>query len=174
MSSETLPAFKRQRCGGICVRSFSSCSQLEGHPDVLVLTRSLCPRRYTPLGKRLDYTRWTAPEAMRRRVTHKGDVWSFGVLLWELFTLGGTPYVDVKLNEVQTKLSRGYRLNQPRGVDTSLFQLMLHCWEMDPDERPTFEDLARDLRNVASEDPLRLPKQTKYIYDKFDPLADEV
>lgn len=44
---------------------------------------------------------------------------------------------------------------------------------MDPDERPSFEFLARELRTVASEDPLRFPQQIKYIYDKFDPLADE-
>lgn len=110
---------------------------------------------------------------MRRRVTEKSDIWSYGVLLWEIFTLGGTPYVDLKSTEVQGKIARGHRLPQPRGVDTGLFQQMLHCWEMDPEERPSFEDITRDLRNVASEDPLRLPQQTKYIYDKFDPLADE-
>lgn len=110
---------------------------------------------------------------MRRRGSHKSDVWSFGVLLWEMFTLGGTPYVELKSNEVQAKIAKGHRLSQPRGVTTGLFQQMLNCWETDPEERPTFEDLVRNLRSIASEDPLRLPQQAKYIYDKFDPLADE-
>ncbi|XP_022647191.1 putative tyrosine-protein kinase Wsck isoform X3 [Varroa destructor] len=158
---------------GVCHGCLSTRSVMVHLPEMTPKISNFSISRYTPLGKKLDYTRWTAPEAMRRRVTQKTDVWSFGVLLWELFTFAGTPYVDLKSNEVQARITKGHRLPQPRGVNTSLFQQMLNCWEMDPDERPSFEFLARELRTVASEDPLRFPQQIKYIYDKFDPLADE-
>ncbi|OQR76820.1 hypothetical protein BIW11_00535, partial [Tropilaelaps mercedesae] len=158
---------------GVCHGYLSTRSIMVYLPNMTPKISNFSIARYTPLGKRLDYTRWTAPETMQRRVTHKGDVWSFGVLLWEIFTLGGTPYVELKSNELQARIVKGHRLPQPRGVHTGLFQQMLNCWEIDSDERPSFEDLTRDLRSVASEDPLRLPQQAKYIYDKFDPLADE-
>lgn len=131
--------------------------------------------RYTPLGKKLDFTRWLSPEAVKTGIhTAKSDVWSFGVLLWEIFTLGGTPYVNLKTAEVPERVSKGLRLDHPKGVHTDMYQLMLQCWELDRDERPTFEQLCSSFQEMAhAAVPLKFHHTPGYSYDRFDPLADE-
>ncbi|CAN8028627.1 unnamed protein product, partial [Ixodes persulcatus] len=131
--------------------------------------------RYTPLGKKLDFARWLAPESLKTGShTAKSDVWSYGVLLWEVFTLGGTPYVNLKTAEVAERVTRGLRLSQPKGVRENMYQLMLQCWELDRDERPTFEQLLSSLQEMlCGEIPVKFSHTPGYTYERFDPLADE-
>ena len=86
--------------------------------------------------------RWTAPEVLRsNNFTIKSDVWSFGVLLTELFTKGGRPYPGISHLEVESKVEGGYKMECPMGCPRSLYEIMLMCWSMDPADRPTFEFL---------------------------------
>lgn len=83
--------------------------------------------------------KWTAPEALRFNVfSTKSDVWAFGVLLWEVYTLGSNPYPGLPLQDVLPKLDSGYRMPQPQQCTAAVYAAMLKCWEYEPDNRPTF------------------------------------
>lgn len=129
--------------------------------------------RYSPLGKKLDFTRWLAPETLRNgNHTEKSDVWSFAVLMWETFTLGGSPYVDLSTSEVPERVTRGLRLKRPRGVSIPLYRLMQQCWHQQARDRPTFQELRCSLQALQP-DALQFTYSAGYAYDKFNPLADE-
>ncbi|XP_014217459.1 tyrosine-protein kinase receptor Tie-1-like [Copidosoma floridanum] len=66
------------------------------------------------------------------------DVWSFGVVLWELFTLADVPYSDTEFEEMYQKLIKEYRLEQPIYASKDIYDIMLHCWEEEPILRPSF------------------------------------
>lgn len=93
--------------------------------------------------------KWTAPEAAyERKFSTKSDVWSYGVLLYEIVTFGRVPYPSLTGQEVLKKLSReNYRMEQPvskTGAFTCpdpVYELMMKCWHRDPEKRPTFEYL---------------------------------
>jgi serine/threonine protein kinase len=94
--------------------------------------------------------KWTAPEALEHRVfTKKSDVWSFGVVLWELFTYGHSPYPDLHLGQsydtIISYLKEGNRMAQPDSCSDEFYELMLKCWSLDPDERPTPIDIVATL-----------------------------
>lgn len=84
--------------------------------------------------------KWMALESlMHQMYTTKSDVWSFGVLLWELFTLGGNPYPAFNMDETFIqRLFSGYRLEKPPYADDQMYSYMLQCWNSDPNSRPTF------------------------------------
>ncbi|CAL4205288.1 unnamed protein product [Meganyctiphanes norvegica] len=75
-----------------------------------------------------------------------------GCLMWEAVTLGGTPYADVRSDELATRIYRGRRLQQPQYVGDELYQVMLNCWQNDADERPTFQELEQVLQNICNDD----------------------
>ncbi|KAM8853898.1 fibroblast growth factor receptor 1b isoform 1-T2 [Synchiropus picturatus] len=90
--------------------------------------------------------KWMAPEALFDRVyTPKSDVWSFGVLLWEVFTLGGSPYPGIPVEELFKLLKEGHRMERPTGCPTELYRLMKSCWTAAPAGRPTFQSLVEEL-----------------------------
>lgn len=100
-----------------------------------------------------DYRRWQAPETQRTKsLILKSDAWSFGCLLWEAVTLGGTPFADTRTEEVSSRVIRGLRLTQPQYISDDLYQNMLLCWQNDPDERPSFSDLEIVLKKMAIDD----------------------
>jgi serine/threonine protein kinase len=89
--------------------------------------------------------RWTALECLNQApFTEKSDVWSFGICCYEIFSRARMPYINIKTNDaIKDFLDRGERLAHP-GEDNcpnELYELMLACWEEDPDERPTFEQI---------------------------------
>uniref|UniRef100_A0AAQ5Y711 Fibroblast growth factor receptor n=1 Tax=Amphiprion ocellaris TaxID=80972 RepID=A0AAQ5Y711_AMPOC len=90
--------------------------------------------------------KWMAPEALFDRVyTHQSDVWSFGVLLWEIFTLGGSPYPGVPVEELFKLLKEGHRMDKPSTCTHELYMMMRDCWHAVPSQRPTFKQLVEDL-----------------------------
>ncbi|XP_044151418.1 fibroblast growth factor receptor 3 isoform X6 [Bufo gargarizans] len=90
--------------------------------------------------------KWMAPEALFDRVyTHQSDVWSFGVLLWEIFTLGGSPYPGIPVEELFKLLKEGHRMDKPANCTHELYMIMRECWHAVPSQRPTFKQLVEDL-----------------------------
>lgn len=87
--------------------------------------------------------KWTAPEAiLNNKFSIKSDVWSFGILLYEIMTYGKTPYTGMTGTQVIQKLTKeNYRLSQPDNCPTEIYSIMKKCWNADPQERPTFEVL---------------------------------
>uniref|UniRef100_A0A8C3LHY6 Fibroblast growth factor receptor n=1 Tax=Chrysolophus pictus TaxID=9089 RepID=A0A8C3LHY6_CHRPC len=95
--------------------------------------------------------KWMAPEALFDRVyTHQSDVWSFGVLLWEIFTLGGSPYPGIPVEELFKLLKEGHRMDKPANCTHDLYMIMRECWHAVPSQRPTFKQLVEDLERVLT------------------------
>ncbi|TPP57425.1 Basic fibroblast growth factor receptor 1 A [Fasciola gigantica] len=90
--------------------------------------------------------KWMAPECYEtHRCTLKSDVWSFGILLWEMFSLGEVPYPGVSTADLPKWLAAGNRNTQPLLADVKIFNLMLRCWETEPDKRPGFQTILKEL-----------------------------
>ena len=86
--------------------------------------------------------KWTALEAaLYNRYTIKSDVWSFGIVLYEIITYGRFPYPDMTNAQVLEALQQDYRMPCPMGCPDKLHDIMLDCWREDPDSWPTFETL---------------------------------
>ncbi|XP_026856488.2 macrophage-stimulating protein receptor [Electrophorus electricus] len=95
--------------------------------------------------------KWMAIESLQtQKFTTKSDVWSFGVLMWEMLTRGASPYPDVDPYDMSQYLLQGRRLPQPQYCLDSLWCIMLQCWNPEPDFRPTFSELVQDLQNIHS------------------------
>ncbi|XP_016140383.1 tyrosine-protein kinase Fes/Fps-like isoform X3 [Sinocyclocheilus grahami] len=93
--------------------------------------------------------KWTAPEALNYgRYTTESDVWSFGVLLWETFSRGVTPYTvphNMSNQHTRDEVERGYRMPAPNNCPDEIYALMCQCWQYDPRNRPSFHKLKADL-----------------------------
>nr|BAR87950.1 epidermal growth factor receptor [Dugesia japonica] len=109
------------------------------------------------LAKMLDYSqqqyqfkggrmpiKWLAIECIRNRLfSSKSDVWSFGVTLWEMFTFGEKPFVEIKAYDILEFLEKGQRLNQPKICSIDAYMILVQCWLIDPDARPSFTELRK-------------------------------
>ncbi|CAG2188022.1 FLT1 [Mytilus edulis] len=88
--------------------------------------------------------KWMAIESLTHQVyTTQSDVWSYGVFLWEMFSLGGTPYPGIEINEKFINLLKdGYFMEKPEHSSDEMYKVMKATWRTEPDERPTFTQLA--------------------------------
>ncbi|XP_029466413.1 fibroblast growth factor receptor 2 isoform X8 [Rhinatrema bivittatum] len=95
--------------------------------------------------------KWMAPEALFDRVyTQQSDVWSFGILMWEIFTLGGSPYPGIPVEELFKLLKEGHRMDKPPNCTNELYMTMRDCWHAVPSQRPTFKQLVEDLDRILT------------------------
>uniref|UniRef100_A0A9J7YKH5 Tyrosine-protein kinase n=2 Tax=Cyprinus carpio TaxID=7962 RepID=A0A9J7YKH5_CYPCA len=86
--------------------------------------------------------KWTAPEALKnKKFSTQSDVWSYGVLLWEIFSYGRQPYPKMSVSEVRERVDQGYRMEPPDECPPDVYSIMTSCWEMDPKRRPSFHKL---------------------------------
>ena len=93
--------------------------------------------------------RWMPPEAIREnRFSHASDVWSFGVLLWEIFSFGMQPYVQMSIKEVIRAVDLGRTLHCPEHASDPIYELMKLCWHRIPNERPQFRHLLNQLTTL--------------------------
>ncbi|XP_042182271.1 vascular endothelial growth factor receptor 3-like [Oncorhynchus tshawytscha] len=100
--------------------------------------------------------KWMAPESIFDKVyTSQSDVWSFGVLLWEIFSLGASPYPGVQIDEDFCKrLKDGTRMRAPETASPEIYGIMLACWQGEPRERPPFQALVDILGDLLQDDSL--------------------
>ncbi|KAM3625061.1 uncharacterized protein V6R79_006407 [Siganus canaliculatus] len=90
--------------------------------------------------------KWTAPEALNYgRYTTESDVWSFGILLWETFSLGMTPYTSMTNQQTRDEVEKGYRMPAPQFCPADISSIMNSCWHYDPQHRPSFRKIRVEL-----------------------------
>ncbi|XP_056651147.1 ephrin type-A receptor 10 [Monodelphis domestica] len=106
---------------------------------------------YTTLSGRSPVL-WAAPETVQLgQFTSSSDVWSFGILMWEVMAFGERPYWDMSSQDVIQAVEDGFRLPPPRSCPSALHQLMLHCWRKNPKERPRFTQIHSILCKMAKD-----------------------
>ncbi|TNM97813.1 hypothetical protein fugu_014059 [Takifugu bimaculatus] len=122
------------------VSDFGLSRVLEDDPEAAYTTRENTGTYLSPGGK--IPIRWTAPEAIAyRKFTTASDVWSYGIVMWEVVSYGERPYWDMNNQDVIKAMEEGYRLPAPMDCPLVLHQLMLDCWERERAERPTFSQI---------------------------------
>lgn len=97
--------------------------------------------------------RWMSPEALNESVfTTQNDIWSFGIVLWEIYSLGIVPYQGLKHKQMVKFLNSGSRLKNPaKFCSEDIYNLMLDCWNKDPNIRPTFIHLNKRFTKICSQ-----------------------
>lgn len=120
--------------------------------------------------------RWMAPESLYDNIfSVKSDIWSFGVLIWEIVTLGSTPYPGISAATVMKKVRDGYRLDKPEHCRRELYNIMYYCWDEDPKERPSFDELVDRLEHLLSTetDYIQLERFPDHSYYNIVSLSGE-
>ncbi|XP_035314189.1 macrophage colony-stimulating factor 1 receptor [Cricetulus griseus] len=109
---------------------------------------------YVVKGNALLPVKWMAPESIFDCVyTVQSDVWSYGILLWEIFSLGLNPYPGILVNSKFYKLVKdGYQMAQPVFAPKNIYSIMQSCWDLEPTKRPTFQQICFLLQEQAQQD----------------------
>lgn len=96
--------------------------------------------------------KWTAPEALRHgEFSSRSDMWSFGILLYEIYTFGRLPYPKIPLAEVVKYVESGYRMECPDGCPKSIYDIMRRSWNASAKERPSFADILKEIEIIESD-----------------------
>ncbi|KAK9532117.1 hypothetical protein VZT92_009519 [Zoarces viviparus] len=104
---------------------------------------------YSSSGLKQIPIKWTAPEALNYgRYSSDSDVWSYGILLWETFSLGVCPYPGMTNQQAREQVEKGYRMSCPQSCPDDVYKVMQRCWQYNPEERPKFSDLQHDLASI--------------------------
>nr|XP_005993132.1 PREDICTED: tyrosine-protein kinase ITK/TSK [Latimeria chalumnae] len=114
------------------------------------MTRFVLDDQYTSSTGTKFPVKWSSPEVFRySKYSSKSDVWSFGVLMWEVFTEGKMPYENRTNGEVVEDITAGFRLLKPKLASDLVYQLMDWCWKERPEDRPSFAVLLHELGELA-------------------------
>uniref|UniRef100_A0A4W6G993 receptor protein-tyrosine kinase n=1 Tax=Lates calcarifer TaxID=8187 RepID=A0A4W6G993_LATCA len=109
---------------------------------------------YTTRGGKIPI-RWTAPEAIAyRKFTSASDVWSYGIVMWEVMSYGERPYWEMSNQDVIKAIEESYRLPGPMDCPEALYHLMMDCWQRERSNRPKFDEIVclldKLIRNPSS------------------------
>ncbi|KAM9328957.1 platelet-derived growth factor receptor alpha [Gastrophryne carolinensis] len=117
---------------------------------------------YVSKGSTFLPVKWMAPESIFDNLyTTLSDVWSFGILLWEIFSLGGTPYPGMVVDSsFYNKIKSGYRMAKPEYATHEVYDIMVKCWNSEPEKRPSFYHLSEIVESL-------LPAEYKTCYEKI-------
>ncbi|CAD6235511.1 GSCOCG00007936001-RA-CDS [Cotesia congregata] len=93
----------------------------------------------------LKLARWTAPERFGHKKHNPAVVWTFAVIIWEMMSMGGTPYHDLEdeCDVEEAVVEKNVRLPQLRDMTDPIYEVLISCWHDNADERPTFDELSR-------------------------------
>ncbi|KAM8889495.1 platelet-derived growth factor receptor alpha [Synchiropus picturatus] len=118
---------------------------------------------YVSKGSTFLPVKWMAPESIFDNLyTTLSDVWSYGILLWEIFSLGGTPYPGMVVDSsFYNKIKSGYRMSKPEHAPHDMYELMMKCWNSEPEKRPSFLGLSETVSSL-------LPSSYKRHYEKVN------
>uniref|UniRef100_A0A4W6C9Z8 receptor protein-tyrosine kinase n=1 Tax=Lates calcarifer TaxID=8187 RepID=A0A4W6C9Z8_LATCA len=115
--------------------------------------------------------KWMAPESIFDCVyTVQSDVWSYGILLWEIFSLGKSPYPSMAVDSRFYKMvKRGYQMSQPDFAPPEIYMIMKMCWNLEPTERPTFSKISQMIERLLGDQ----PEQEQLIYQNVQQQVTE-
>ncbi|KAA0708701.1 Platelet-derived growth factor receptor alpha [Triplophysa tibetana] len=118
---------------------------------------------YVSKGSTFLPVKWMAPESIFDNMyTTLSDVWSYGILLWEIFSLGGTPYPGMVVDSsFYNKIKSGYRMTKPEHASDDVYELMMKCWNSEPEKRPSFHGLSETVTSL-------LPSGYKRSYERVN------
>ncbi|XP_077869367.1 uncharacterized protein LOC102808112 [Saccoglossus kowalevskii] len=116
--------------------------------------------------------RWMAPESLSNHIfSFKTDVWSFGILLWEIVTLGALPYPGMKNKEITEQVAKGYRMEKPPHCTQELFTVMLRSWNKNIERRPGFGELVQEIRYInRQEEVCQLSQYDSELYGDINDM----
>ncbi|GIY68181.1 hypothetical protein CDAR_255762 [Caerostris darwini] len=107
---------------------------------------------YLKMSKSKVPVKWMALESLENQLyTTKSDVWSFGILLWEIITVGGCPYPGIPTERLFQLLKDAYRMPRPDNCPLQLYEIMKACWLDKPNERPQFKELVQKIELVLED-----------------------
>jgi len=96
--------------------------------------------------------KWMPPESLfRGESSIMSDVWSYGIVLWEVFTIGDSPYPRIYASEVASLLEGGYRMPRPAHISEELYSIMSECWSEKPEARPTFQWICAAMKRLIND-----------------------
>lgn len=114
------------------------------------MTRFVLDDQYTSSSGTKFPVKWSAPEVFRYgRYSSKSDVWSYGVLVWEVFSEGKTPFEHLSNSDAVEEISNGLRLFKPKLSSEKVYQFMNSCWQENPELRPSFCQLMKEITDIA-------------------------
>uniref|UniRef100_A0A7N6AB79 receptor protein-tyrosine kinase n=1 Tax=Anabas testudineus TaxID=64144 RepID=A0A7N6AB79_ANATE len=118
---------------------------------------------YVSKGSTFLPVKWMAPESIFDNLyTTLSDVWSYGILLWEIFSLGGTPYPGMVVDSsFYNKIKSGYRMTKPEHAPQDVYEMMMKCWNSEPEKRPSFMGLSDTVASL-------LPSSYKRHYERVN------
>ncbi|XP_042339135.1 platelet-derived growth factor receptor alpha isoform X1 [Plectropomus leopardus] len=118
---------------------------------------------YVSKGSTFLPVKWMAPESIFDNMyTTLSDVWSYGILLWEIFSLGGTPYPGMVVDSsFYNKIKSGYRMSKPEHAPSDVYEMMMKCWNSEPEKRPSFLGLSETVSSL-------LPSSYKRHYERVN------
>ncbi|XP_037554264.1 platelet-derived growth factor receptor alpha [Nematolebias whitei] len=118
---------------------------------------------YVSKGSTFLPVKWMAPESIFDNLyTTLSDVWSYGILLWEIFSLGGTPYPGMVVDSsFYNKIKSGYRMSKPEHAPKDVYEMMMKCWNSEPEKRPSFMGLSETVKSL-------LPSSYKRHYERVN------
>lgn len=133
---------------------------------------------YRKGGKGLLPVRWMAPESLKDGVfTSQSDVWSYGVVLWEIVTLAQQPYQGLSNEQVLKFVLRGETQDKPEKCPEHLFTIMKLCWNWSPKDRPTFIELIEmlypDVEKSAAETFQKVSHYHNHVPTPVESVADQ-
>lgn len=165
LTSSDLLSFAKQICDGmdflsrkkvvhrdLAARNILVCSDKTVKISDFGLSRDIYQDNfYRKTGNGKLPIKWLALESMTHQVyTSQSDVWSFGILLYEIVTLGAVPYSSISVENILKVLRTGYRMERPNHCHMLLYELMTLCWHTNPTDRPSFDELSEKLHNFLS------------------------
>uniref|UniRef100_A0A4W3I691 non-specific protein-tyrosine kinase n=1 Tax=Callorhinchus milii TaxID=7868 RepID=A0A4W3I691_CALMI len=117
------------------------------------MTRYVLDDQYTSSSGTKFPVKWSPPEVLHySKFSSKSDVWSFGVLMWEVYIEGKMPFETKSNAEVVQLITSGFRLYRPKRASNAVYEIMTQCWHEKPEGRPTFCELLLMINQLVEYD----------------------